>query len=75
MLASVLQFRVLAAHPFLLCTWYVCFLVIVRNFQDIVDDIQQECSSHGTVMSVIVPRPGEADASRAVGELPIEQGH
>lgn len=37
--------------------------------QDIVDDIQQECSSYGTVLSVIVPRPGEADASRAVGEL------
>lgn len=71
MLKSVLQFRVLAAQPFLLCNWYVLFLVIVRNFQDIVDDIQQECSSHGTVMSVIVPRPGEADASRAVGELPV----
>lgn len=32
------------------------------------DDIQQECRTHGTVVSVIVPRPGEADASSAVGE-------
>lgn len=37
--------------------------------QDIVDDIQQECSTHGTVVSIIIPRPGEADASAAVGEL------
>lgn len=36
--------------------------------QDIVDDIQQECSTHGTVLSVTVPRPGQADVSRAVGE-------
>lgn len=43
------------------------FLPLSRS-QDIVDDIQQECSSHGTVLSVVVPRAGEGDASRAVGK-------
>eukprot|EP00903_Cladosiphon_okamuranus_P010716 g10128.t1 len=43
-----------------------------QEYEDIVDDIQQECSSHGTVLSVIVPRPGEADASRAVGKVFVE---
>lgn len=50
----------------------VCLTLIVLVLQDIVDDIQQECSSHGTVLSVIVPRPGEADASQAVGESPLK---
>ncbi|CAM9332566.1 unnamed protein product [Ectocarpus fasciculatus] len=43
-----------------------------QEYEDIVDDIQQECSSHGTVLSIIVPRPGEADASRAVGKVFVE---
>eukprot|EP00904_Undaria_pinnatifida_P003298 jgi/Undpi1/1296/HiC_scaffold_11.g04688.m1 len=43
-----------------------------QEYEDIVDDIQQECSSHGTVLSVNVPRPGQADASRAVGKVFVE---
>lgn len=60
---------VLCLDNLLIRVRFFCFLL-----QDIVDDIQQECSSHGTVLSVIVPRPGEADASRAVGEAFTRNG-
>lgn len=53
-----------ARREYVVLTW----LFLLCLLQDIVEDIQQECSSHGTVLSIIVPRPGEADASRAVGE-------
>ncbi|CAM9759550.1 unnamed protein product [Discosporangium mesarthrocarpum] len=43
-----------------------------QEYEDIVDDIQQECSSHGTVNAVVIPRPGEADASIAVGKVFVE---
>ncbi|CAM9408458.1 unnamed protein product, partial [Phaeothamnion confervicola] len=46
-------------------------LAIDSEYEDIVDDIQNECSTHGTILALVVPRPGQG-LDAVVGKVFIE---
>merc|ERR1740117_2371954 len=47
-----------------------------EEYEDIVEDVNQECSGYGTVKSVFIPRPGtdKVNAANEVGKIFVEYG-
>jgi splicing factor U2AF subunit len=42
------------------------------EYQDILEDVKAECSDHGRVMSIVIPRERDGYPSSAVGSIFVE---
>lgn len=47
-------------------------LVDVNEYEDIVDDVRQECSKYGTVLAVIIPRSIDGYPVASEGSVYVE---
>ena len=45
-----------------------------ESYNDIVEECREECSQHGTVVRIVVPRPGEVAQPAAIGKVFVEMG-
>ncbi|KAJ1566812.1 hypothetical protein HK405_008320 [Cladochytrium tenue] len=43
-----------------------------EEYNDIVEDVREECSKYGEVLSVVIPRPGRSEEDTNVGKVFVE---